>query len=103
VGIKTRPVVITTAGSVDPQIVVQNAAELRRHSIYTTIAPSGRSMKSQMRHAGAINARFVIVIGEQEITSGVIQVKDMDTGSQEQIAANTLPVHILSLQKTIEA
>ena len=103
VSIKTRPVVITTAGLVDPKIVVQSAAELRRHSIYTTIAPSGKSMKSQMRHAGAINARFVIVIGEQEITSGVIQVKDMDTGSQEQIAANTLPAHMLSLQKSIEA
>jgi len=103
VNIKTRPVVITTAGSVDSQIVVRSAAELRKHSIYTTIAPSSKSIKAQMRHASALNARFVIVIGEQEIMSGVIQVKDMDTGSQEEIAATTLPAHILLLQESIEA
>jgi histidyl-tRNA synthetase len=100
--LEKRPVVITTAGSIDPQILAQSAAELRSHNIYTTIAPPGKSMKSQMRYAGAVNAKFVVVLGEQELVSGVIQIKDMDSGSQKQIAVNTLLAHILSLQKSIE-
>ena len=96
-----RPVVITAAGSVDQHILVQKAAELRSQNIYTTIVPSGKSMKAQMRYAGAINARFVIVLGEQELSSGVIQVKDMDSGSQAEISATSLPEHIISrLQST---
>tara|TARA_B100001750_G_C15435799_1_gene560830 strand:- start:211 stop:843 length:633 start_codon:yes stop_codon:yes gene_type:complete len=95
----TRPVVITTAGKVQPQLLVQKAAELRRRDIHTTIAPPEKSMKSQMRHAGAVNAKFVIVLGEQELESGVIQVKDMDSGSQEEVSAAALPEYILSLQK----
>ena len=96
-----RPAVITAAGSVDQHILVQKAAELRSQNIYTTIVPSGKSMKAQMRYAGAINARFVIVLGEQELSSGVIQVKDMDSGSQAEISATSLPEHIISrLQST---
>lgn len=42
------------------------------------------SMKSQMRTANDRNARFVLILGENELKRGIITLKDMATGQQEE-------------------
>ncbi len=44
------------------------------------------SMKSQMRLADKIRARYVIILGQDEINKGVVTIKNMADGNQEQIA-----------------
>ena len=39
-----------------------------------------RSLKAQMKYADKTNARFVVVIGDNEVESGKITVKDMAGG-----------------------
>ena len=39
-----------------------------------------RSLKAQMKYADKIGARFVIVIGDNEVESGNVTVKDMAGG-----------------------
>ena len=39
------------------------------------IEPAGRSLKSQMRHADKLGANYVIIIGEDEVTSGRLTVR----------------------------
>lgn len=41
-----------------------------------------RSMKSQMREANKLNAQFVVIIGEDEINSGEVIIKNMKDSSQ---------------------
>uniref|UniRef100_A0A7C4U8I4 Histidine--tRNA ligase n=1 Tax=candidate division WOR-3 bacterium TaxID=2052148 RepID=A0A7C4U8I4_UNCW3 len=44
-----------------------------------------RSLKSQMREAEKMKSKFVLIIGDDEISKGTILVKDMKTGAQEEI------------------
>ena len=37
-----------------------------------------RSLKSQMRRADKLGARYVLILGEDEIAGGAITVRDMD-------------------------
>lgn len=48
------------------------------------------SMKSAMRQAGKSGARFALIIGGDEMARGVVAVKDMDRGSQEEVDASAL-------------
>ena len=43
----------------------------------------GGSFKKQMKKADNSGARFTLIIGEDEVATGVCQVKDMQTGEQE--------------------
>ena len=45
----------------------------------------GKSLKSQMRRAGKLGARFSLVIGENEIASGRGAVKRMADGTQSEV------------------
>ena len=49
-----------------------------------------RSMKSQMRDANKLNAQFVIIIGEDEINSGEVIIKNMKDGSQINASVDTI-------------
>ena len=42
----------------------------------------GRSVKANMKYAGKSKARFVLIIGENELTTGIGNVKNMETGEQ---------------------
>ncbi len=44
-----------------------------------------RSLQSQMKAASASGARFAIIVGEDEMASGVLTVRDMTSGSQEKV------------------
>ncbi len=45
-----------------------------------------RSLQSQMKTAGSLGARFAIIVGEDEMASGVLTVRDMTSGGQEKVA-----------------
>ncbi|MCA1021693.1 histidine--tRNA ligase [Halobacillus litoralis] len=45
----------------------------------------GKKMKAQFKSADRLNAKYVLVLGEQELENGVINVKEMATGEQEEI------------------
>ncbi len=45
----------------------------------------GKSVKAQMKYANKINARFTLVVGEDEIASGKYIVKNMETGQQNHV------------------
>ena len=57
------------------------AAELRvRFSV--EMDHQARSLKAQMREAGRLGVRFAVIVGEDEISRGVVGIKDMETGEQ---------------------
>jgi histidyl-tRNA synthetase len=45
-----------------------------------------RSMKAQMREANRQEARYVAILGEEELGQGVVQLKNFDSGEQEAVA-----------------
>jgi len=58
------------------------AKQLRNHNISTEVYPSATKMKKQMKYANDKNIPFVVYIGEDEIASGDIKYKNMESGEQ---------------------
>ena len=56
------------------------ASELRAKNLRAETDLMDRSLKAQMKYADKIGARFVIVIGDNEVESGNVTVKDMAGG-----------------------
>lgn len=63
---------------------------LRREGFAVDRDYDGGSVKSQMRKANKSFSRFALIIGENEITAGKYLMKDMESGSQVEVAAENL-------------
>lgn len=70
------------------------AGSLREHSIKTDIYPEYGKMKKQMKFANAINVPFLGIIGEEEMKTGNITLKDMQSGDQSRMTLSEL-IHFL--------
>ncbi|MDA8163560.1 MAG: histidine--tRNA ligase [Desulfobacteraceae bacterium] len=60
--------------------------ELRRKGVRAAMDHEGRSLKSQMKQAGRLQARYVFLLGEEELKRGELVVKEMATGEQTTVA-----------------
>jgi len=69
---------------------VSSARELRLRGISVDLAYGDRNLKSGMKAADKSGARFALVLGEDEITSGVAQLKNMQTGDSFSVTIRTL-------------
>jgi histidyl-tRNA synthetase len=58
---------------------------LRESGLSAAIDPLGRGIKHQFKYADRIGARYVVVIGDEELQSGQAAVKDMRTGEQKRV------------------
>jgi len=64
--------------------------EIRANGIKAELYPSAAKMKKQMKYADARSSRFVALLGDDEISKGIISVKDMEKGSQSEITLEEL-------------
>jgi histidyl-tRNA synthetase len=58
------------------------AKQLRSASIATELYPDHSKMKKQMAYADAKKIPFVILVGTEEMSSGKLTLKNMQTGEQ---------------------
>lgn len=65
--------------------------QLRAAGISSQLYPDAAKIKKQMQFANSEGARFVIMIGEQELADGTATVKNMVDGSQKTVAQSDLP------------
>lgn len=72
---------------------------LRENGIQVDRDYQGRKMKGQFKAADRVNARFVLVLGDQEVENQVINVKDMETGNQTEIAISDIVSHMQRVTK----
>ena len=62
------------------------ASGLRRAGVSADYDMMGRGVKAQMKYADKSGARFVVVIGDNELESGTAVLKNMDTGEERSVA-----------------
>ncbi len=60
--------------------------KLRNAGISALMDFAGRSMKAQMKQANKKNARFVLILGDDEVRDSVVTLKDMSNSEQRKIA-----------------
>ncbi|OON98081.1 MAG: histidine--tRNA ligase [Candidatus Epulonipiscium fishelsonii] len=54
--------------------------ELRQAGLIAESDPLGRSVKAQMKYANKLNVRYSAIIGESELETETLQLKNMETG-----------------------
>lgn len=59
--------------------------ELRSNGIAADLDPTGRSAKSQFKLADREKAAWVITVGDNELAGGIVELKEMKTGTQSKV------------------
>lgn len=84
-----RPVVMAPLGPAAEAKALAIARSLRREGIAVEQDYRG-NMKRRMQRANKVNARAVLIIGDDELAKGVAQLKDLDSGQQNEVALDAL-------------
>ena len=66
------------------------ASRLRRAGIRVTEATGSKSLKAQLRQANTLGTRHTVIIGDQEVKSGTVILRDMANALQKTIPLNQL-------------
>ncbi len=77
-------------GAQESAFCISAIAKLRAKGVSAEIYPDSVKMKKQMSYANALNIPYVAIVGSDELASGKVTLKDMVTGTQEQLDVDTL-------------
>lgn len=64
--------------------------QLQRQGLHVEMDYEGKSLKSQLRRADKLRARFVLILGEDELARQMVPLRDMDNSTQEEVALAAL-------------
>jgi len=78
-------VYLITLGDSAKTAGVKVLADIRNAGIRADTDYEGKSLKAAMRTANDLQARFVAILGDDELKDGVIALKDMANGAQEKV------------------
>ena len=67
---------------------------LRANNISCDYDFSGKSIKSQFKSANKRNAKYAVVLGEDEFKRGMCKVKNMDSGEEKEVSINDIHSNI---------
>ena len=93
---------VVHAGDAAAKLAYRVAETLRdaRHSV--VVNAGGGSFKAQMKRADASDARFALIIGDDEAASGKISIKPLrDAGDQYAVAVDDVQNHFSASAQTI--
>ncbi|MBP1618382.1 MAG: histidyl-tRNA synthetase [Bacteroidetes bacterium] len=80
---QSTQVLFVNFGSDEEDFILPTADQFRRKGIRTEIFPESAKMKKQMSYADAKRIPFVAIVGEDELKSQKVTLKDMQSGQQE--------------------
>jgi histidyl-tRNA synthetase len=81
-------VYLVALGEEAEKTAVRLLYQLRQNGLLAEKDYVGRKMKAQLKSADRFSARYVAILGEDELAKGVIAVKNMNDGSQVLIDLN---------------
>ena len=81
---------IIPLGDAAKEMAMKIAGELRNAGKSVEIAFGDRALKGAMKGADKSGARYVIVLGESEISSATVEVKEMKTGATSSVKIASL-------------
>lgn len=61
------------------------ARTLRAAGVNAVVGSGGRSLKSQLRHADALGARYAAILGEAELSRAEVTLRDLSSGEQRAV------------------
>lgn len=68
----------------DLTVPIQIATDLRKKGINTEVYLNDKKLKAKMKYADKLEIPYVIVVGEDEINSGIVKIKNMKNGEEKE-------------------
>ena len=81
---------IIPMGQAAKSAALKYAADLRAAGFKVELAFGDRALKTAMKIADKSGARYSLVIGDEEISSGVVEVKEMSSGTANSVRLDSL-------------
>ena len=88
-------VLFVNFGEVESEFCLSLVKKLRDNNINSELYPSAEKIKKQMNYANNKGVQYVVIVGEDEMKSGKLSIKNMQTGDQEKMNISEL-IKILS-------
>ncbi|MDO8605272.1 MAG: histidine--tRNA ligase [Phaeospirillum sp.] len=86
-----RPITVIPMG--DSLRAMAVAERLRRAGMTVDLGYTG-NMKKRMARADKVNARFAVILGEEEASRGAVTIRDLDGGLQSEVPLASLEEHL---------
>ncbi len=68
--------------------------EIRQNGIDCELYPTAAKMQKQMKYANDIRVQYVALVGENEMNENLIQLKNMESGEQEEMSLEEVIFHL---------
>ena len=92
-----RPLFVAAMGEAARESALALLRDLRRAGLEAHMEYEGRSIKSQMKRADRLQAAFALILGDDELASGAVSVKNMSTGEQSAVTREAVVDHCRAL------
>ncbi|WP_439549982.1 histidine--tRNA ligase [Falsiroseomonas sp.] len=79
-----RPVAVIPVSEAQEPAAIALTQQLRQAGVTAEIAYKG-NLKRRMERANKIGARAALILGEDEVAQGIVQLRDLDAGTQDRI------------------
>ncbi|SCG83544.1 histidyl-tRNA synthetase [Proteiniborus sp. DW1] len=83
---KGLDIFIVTIGEKADKEAFRLLNDLRKNEISADKDYLGRSIKAQFKYSDKLEAQYTIVIGDDEVDKGVVSLKNMHSGEQQEVA-----------------
>jgi histidyl-tRNA synthetase len=93
----TSDLFIIPLGDESKSTALTVAQELQRAGFRVEISFGDRALKGSMKAADKSNAKYVLVLGDSEISSGSVELKQMSTGKTSSVTLTSLQDHLRSV------
>jgi len=89
-----KPVFVAAMGEAARDAALALLRDLRRSGLEAHMEYEGRSIKSQMKRADRLKAAVTLILGDNELASGVVAVKNMRTSEQTTVPRADIIAHV---------
>jgi histidyl-tRNA synthetase len=93
----TSDLFIIPLGDESKSTALTVAQELQRAGFRVEISFGDRALKGSMKAADKSKAKYVLVLGDSEISSGSVELKQMSTGKTSSVTLTSLQDHLRSV------
>ena len=93
----TSDLFIIPLGVESKTVALTVAQELQKAGLKVEISFGDRALKGSMKAADKSNAEYVLVLGDSEISTGIVELKQMSTGKTSSVTLTSLQEHLRSV------
>ncbi|MDA1098203.1 MAG: histidine--tRNA ligase [Proteobacteria bacterium] len=91
-----RPIALVPLGITAEPMALRLCHALRRDGFMVDMGFRG-DISRRLKRANKLNARAALILGDDEIAKGMITLRDLDDGSQQDVALDAVAAHLRKL------